>query len=94
MNRNKYTMLLIAVLTLTGCDTLIKDSTDKQEKLFPANLTARCPKIPNITVKPVNMGNLMEYTTDLMGQYNECALRHDGLIDIIEKNGTTNKQSK
>lgn len=87
-------MILIGMLTLTGCDTLIKGNTDKKENQFPANLTVKCPKIPSITSKIVNMGDLLEYTTDLMGQYNECAMRHDGLIDIVEKNGSGNKQSK
>lgn len=94
MSRNKYTMLLIGVVALSGCDTMIKGNTDNNEKLFPANLTVRCQKLPSITTKSVNMGDLLEYTTDLMGQYTECAIRHDGLMDIIEKNGTTNKQSK
>lgn len=96
---NKYIACVLAVFALSGCDTvskLIKPDVppkDAQEQ-YPANLIIRCPDIPILFQETVNMGDLVKYTTNLMDQYNDCAIKHDSLIKIIEKNGTTSGKSE
>lgn len=96
---NKYIACVLAVFALTGCDTITKltkpdMSTKDTQEQYPANLIIRCPDIPILFQETVNMGDLVKYTTNLMDQYNDCAIKHDSLIKIIEKNGTTSGKSE
>jgi len=75
------TLLIVLVSTLlVGCQTI----PPKAEVPVPANLLTKCELIPNIKDK-ANMGDLMTYAIDLMRQYNECAVRHDGLVEAVTK---------
>lgn len=51
----------------------------------PARLMESCAEIDHPEAK--NLGGLIKYTINLMGQYTECATKHDQLIDY-------NKQHK
>jgi hypothetical protein len=82
---------MIATLFLSGCSFLKKKPPESQDALFPANLIVRCPDIPPIGTGDKNLGDLMTYSTQLMEQYNECAMRHDKLVKIIEKNAPAKK---
>lgn len=77
---------ILATLTLTAsmsaCITLPKQPVPDQPALHPANLLVRCDSLPTIGTK-ANLGDVVKYTTDLMKRYNECAIRHDGLIDSV-----------
>lgn len=78
----RYALIVLTTL-LVGCDTLIKNPANTEVPV-PANLLTRCEGIPNIRDK-ANMGDLMKYSVDLMRQYNECAIRHDGLVEAVTK---------
>jgi len=76
----RFALIAICLMFLSGCNTLYKvQSTDVP---VPANLLTRCEGIPNIKDK-ANMGDLMKYSIELMSQYNECAVRHDGLVEAV-----------
>lgn len=94
---NKYIICIAAIFTLSGCDTIKKltaPAVEQQQEQYPANLIIRCPDIPILFKEIVNMGDLVTYTTSLMDQYNDCAIKHDSLVKIIEKNGTSSGKSK
>jgi hypothetical protein len=74
------TLLIVLTTLLVGCQTI----PPKAEVPVPANLLTKCERIPNIKDK-ANMGDLMTYSVDLMRQYNECAIRHDGLVEAVTK---------
>ena len=74
------TLLIVLTTLLVGCKTI----PPKAEVPVPANLLTKCERIPNIKDK-ANMGDLMTYSIDLMRQYNECAIRHDGLVEAVTK---------
>lgn len=97
MRVNKYIVCIAAIFALSGCDTIKKMKTPEvknEQEQYPANLIIRCPDIPIFYQEIVNMGDLVKYTTNLMDQYNDCAIKHDSLIKIIEKNGTSSGKSK
>lgn len=73
-------VLLCLTTLIVGCETV----PPKSDVPVPANLLTRCERIPNIKDK-ANMGDLMTYSVDLMRQYNECAIRHDGLVEAVTK---------
>lgn len=72
-------LVIVLAVFLIGCET-----APKAEVPIPANLLTKCDRIPNIKDK-ANMGDLMTYSVDLMRQYNECAIRHDGLVEAVTK---------
>lgn len=90
-------LLLACLVGLAGCATQepIKQPLQpipvtpvvRQSVIFepPARLMESCPDIDNPDAK--NLGGLIKYTINLMGQYTECATKHDQLIDY-------NKQHK
>jgi hypothetical protein len=43
----------------------------------------KCPDLKALPDSPVKLGDFLKYNTDLMFQYNECALVHDGLVDAV-----------
>lgn len=71
-------ILIVLTTLLVGCETV----PIKSDVPVPANLLTRCEGIPGIKDK-ANMGDLMKYSVDLMRQYNECAIRHDGLVETV-----------
>lgn len=85
----KTIVIMMLAFMLSGCGVLrwLQQSNDPKQPTevpIPANLLTRCPDIPNIKDR-ANMGDLLKYSVDLMGQYNECAVRHDGLVDAVTK---------
>ena len=83
-----WVMIVIGfVLGVTGCSMMpIQKAYAPNMKTakLPENLATRCDAIDSIT-NDSNMGDLIKYTTDLMVQYNECAIRHDKLIETIKE---------
>jgi hypothetical protein len=57
---------------------------------IPPNLLVKCDDIPEIgkSDKGQNLGEVVKYTTELMKQYNECAIRHDQLIEAAKPKQT------
>ena len=78
----KTILIVLTAVILSGCVSLTKQPPP--DVPIPANLLTRCELIPNIKDK-ANMGDLMTYSVDLMRQYNECAIRHDSLVEAVTK---------
>jgi hypothetical protein len=70
----------VSFLTLAGCSS----TTQFVRPTPPLNLVEKCRELdpPNV----VDMGGLLQYTVDLVGQYGECAARHNALSNwALEK---------
>ena len=75
------------ILGTTGCSMMPVQKAyvpNMKSAKVPQNLATRCDAIDSISQES-NMGDLIRYTTDLMVQYNECAIRHDKLIETIKE---------
>ena len=48
---------------------------------MPADLLQPCPPISN--PRPADLGELLQFTTDLAGQYGECAARQRKLAEAV-----------
>lgn len=70
------------LLLATGCTTI---QYEKEYIEFPLELLQKCPEIEEIRRGELPMGELLKYTTRLMGQYNECAQKMDKVIEANEK---------
>ena len=66
--------LIAALLMMTGCS-----SFDKREAL-PANLVVACAPAPLFDGK--TLGDLMDYTIDLLGEYHVCKARMDAVASV------------
>ena len=68
-------------LLLTGCNT--RPVVNAPE--VPINLLQECPKLPELigVGDNVTMGDLVLYTVEIQGMYNECRTNHNGLIQVI-----------
>tara|TARA_Y100001973_G_C5189526_1_gene330022 strand:+ start:635 stop:928 length:294 start_codon:yes stop_codon:yes gene_type:complete len=97
MNREKQRNMLVKffwvlimigfLLGITGCGMMPVQKAyvpNMKSAKVPQNLVTRCDAIDSISQES-NMGDLIRYTTDLMVQYNECAIRHDKLIETIKE---------
>tara|TARA_B100001093_G_scaffold520419_1_gene615662 strand:+ start:5666 stop:5959 length:294 start_codon:yes stop_codon:yes gene_type:complete len=86
----KFFWVLILIgffLGITGCGMMPVQKAyapNMKTAKVPQNLATRCDAIDSISQES-NMGDLIRYTTDLMVQYNECAIRHDKLIETIKE---------
>jgi hypothetical protein len=80
----------LIALGLAGCGSMTKILPKQEIPPPPANLVVRCPGIPLIQ-NDANMGDLVKYTTELMEQYNECAMKHDDLTRATEGRNLTTK---
>tara|TARA_R100001509_G_C4803423_1_gene193886 strand:- start:143 stop:436 length:294 start_codon:yes stop_codon:yes gene_type:complete len=86
----KFFWVLIMIgflLGITGCGMMPIQKAyapNMKSAKVPQNLATRCDAIDSISQES-NMGDLIRYTTDLMVQYNECAIRHDKLIETIKE---------
>lgn len=78
----KSLLIVLSAIVLSGCDILPRKPDSYVP--VPANLLTRCERIPNIKDR-ANMGDLMTYSVELMKQYNECAVRHDSLVEAVTK---------
>lgn len=83
----KYCLVLLAVLS--GCSTISTTQTKLPRNPFPEDQLVSCPKLPlpekDSGSEVFTVGNLMQYNTSLQSLYNDCAIRHDSLIDLIQK---------
>jgi hypothetical protein len=64
---------------MTGCATTIVEKEFVFETL-PPQLLQKCEEIAKVQPKEMNLGDLVKYTTNLMGVYNDCAVRMDTVI--------------
>jgi len=70
------------LLLLSGCTTI---EYQKEYLTLSNELLQKCPEIQEIGKGEVPLGDLLKYTLALMGQYNECAVRMDKVIEANEK---------
>jgi hypothetical protein len=58
------------------------------------NLLTLCPDLKQLSDGNgiVKLGDLVEYNSDLLYQYNDCAIIHDKLVEAVRK--IQNKQEK
>ena len=74
--------IVMSVSTLTGCSLL-----SVQEKVNPiqANLLEKCPELSK---HEGTTGKDVLYTlTNWATEYNECAARHNQLVDVVKDQG-------
>ena len=81
----KYRLVILAsaLFLLSSCSTSTPP-LDLGEIPPPPNAISRCPELDLIGETP-DMGDLLRYTFYTIEKYNECALRHDALIDFLER---------
>lgn len=71
---------LALVLVLGGATCQVKEDTDPLVQIDPS-LRQRCPELPLVDATTIPMGELYLRYSQLQGQYIECAIRHDCLIE-------------
>ena len=64
------------MLTLCACSKTPAATTPP-----PANLTVKCPGVP--AFQGTTSDDLVSAHLDLIGQYRECATRHNALVDSL-----------
>src|SRR5690606_37977556 len=72
----KRLLMLLVVLTMTGCNTFGTDST---RPALPANLAAPCPELRLFDSH--DWDALAEFSLDLAFLYAECKARHAAVVD-------------
>ena len=83
MKLNRILFMVPVLFLAAGCSSLTPQLESITRPETPANLVVECRPLEEID--PVaNLGTLMEYTTNLMAQYNECAIRNDQLIKVAK----------
>ena len=85
--KNLFTVLLLSLLV--GCTQLPPAQEPSTQQEFPEAQLVRCDQIPvpdneETGYANVTLGDLIKYSTGLQTQYNECAIRHDSLVNLIE----------
>ena len=68
------------VLTLAGAKCT-KDTPPNTRVTFDPSLLVRCPELPKVDPQKLSMGDLYLEYSKLQGQYIECAIRNDCLIE-------------
>lgn len=77
----KYLIPILAMpILLVGCATPRVEVVDSK---YPANLLVPCQELQEL--RGNTLGDLYKYTTNLITLYNECAIRHDSLVQAVEK---------
>lgn len=65
------------MLLFAGCTTVETTLPSDQE-----NLKAKCPRLPDL---PGGAGtDVYPWALNAAATYNECATRHNGLVDVLE----------
>lgn len=75
-----YLVIFTVSFLLIGCTTPRVEVVDSK---YPANLLVPCEELQEL--KGNTLGDLYKYTTNLITLYNECAIRHDSLVQAVEK---------
>lgn len=82
-------ILACAIVLLCGGAKCTKDNLPPDTKvIIDPSLKVRCPELPTVDAKNLSMGQLYLEYSKLQGQYIECAIRNDCLI---EATGDTTK---
>ena len=81
MKLNRILLMVPVLFLAVGCSSLTPQLENITRPETPANLVVKCPPLEEIDTT-ANLGTLMEYTTNLMTQYNQCAIRNDKLIEV------------
>lgn len=76
--------ILSVLFLLQGCNLITPPPDNIIRPAVPSDLLVRCKFIPELE-EPATMGSLYRYKDDIMADYQECALRHDGLIEAVNK---------
>jgi hypothetical protein len=77
---------MFLVLTLAGAKCTKEIDPNKVE--IDPSLLVRCPELPVVDPQAMPMGTLMLEYSKLQGQYIECAVRNDCLIEAATADGT------
>ena len=64
---------------LAGCSSLTTISDKSIKPTEPASLVQECPKVPEFEGR--TMGDLLKYTNDLVGLYDDCADSKKKLVE-------------
>ena len=72
-------IIMIFVLSGSSCTRPNHQPTDKVQ--IDPSLLVRCPELPQVDPKNLPMGELFLEYSKLQGQYIECAIRNDCLIE-------------
>jgi len=73
-----YPLILTALLA--GCSTFRPEAPSP----LPSNAILPCRALAQPSDK-LDMGQLLNYTVEVVQDYNECRARHQGLIDYLRK---------
>jgi len=84
MSKSTLTTLL-AALMLTAC-TFGNPPTQVPTLTAPANLTSKCPDLPQLQSGSLN--DLLSNHIQVAKAYHECRNHHNDLADWLQKTGT------
>ncbi len=68
-------MIVLCLVTLSGCGTLYQAMVAQPTNLMPESIRQKCEPIPVELAHKAHAGNLMDAYDSLVGLYGECALR-------------------
>ncbi len=72
------------LILLAGC------SQSPQPRLtYPADLLVKCNQLA--VLKPTSYDDVVDYIGYSVEKYDDCAIRHNALVDIIEKDKAQSK---
>lgn len=74
-------ILIACFLVLTLAGAKCKKDTPPQHITIDPSLLVRCPELPKVDPLKLSMGDLYLEYSKLQGQYIECAIRNDCLIE-------------
>lgn len=74
---------LLAILMTTGATCSTK-TTPPSSVFIDPSLQVRCPALSTFETSTIDLGELMKALNGLQGQYTECAVRMDCLIEATK----------
>lgn len=78
-------ILLLCVFMLTGAKCT-KDGVGSNSNVFiDPSMKVRCPDLPKIDLATITLGELYTKYGSLQGEYIQCAIRNDCLIEATDK---------
>lgn len=83
---SKILSIALVSFLLTGCGYLTKELPTVAAPRIPENAKAKCPDLEPLA-EGSNMGDLHRFAMDAVDNRNECAARHDALVDIVNERG-------
>jgi hypothetical protein len=82
--KNLFIGILLSQLLACSQLPMPPESSTKTVE-FPAAHLVKCPPLEEVSTTDQTLGSLIEYLVGVMTQYNECAVRHDSLVDMLKQ---------